>query len=204
MKVTKFPQSCAAIEIDDVRLLIDPGSFATDADVGRRAGPIDFVLYTHRHGDHFDQRLVEPLSEAGAAFVCNLDVAPLLEGCDVTVMDDGDRREFGNVAIEAFNLEHCRMVDGSAGPLNTGFLIDDQLFHPGDGTEVPRQTQALMVPIAGPSISFRDAYRMVEDSAAKVVAPMHYDAFIANPEQFARSCDLAEVVVLADGESLTV
>jgi L-ascorbate metabolism protein UlaG (beta-lactamase superfamily) len=58
------------------------------------------------------------------------------------------------------------------------------------------------VPIAGPSISFHDAYEFVRRLGAEHVVPIHYEAFVADPTHFARVCDLAEVHVLTDGEAL--
>ncbi len=199
MKVTKYPQSCLVIE-GDGRLLIDPGNYAVDAYSLDDFGPIDGVLYTHRHADHYDERLLDPLRERGAAVFGNADVASLIgEGC--TAVSDGERFEAAGFSITAHDLPHCVMVDGSAGPPNTGFLIDDAFFHPGDGVDIRVRAKHLAVPIAGPSISFRDAYLCVERTGAERVLPIHYDSFIANPERFVQQCGLAEVVVLGHGES---
>jgi len=204
VRITKYPQSCFSVETDHARLLIDPGSYAADAIDLDELGRFDLVVYTHRHGDHFDQRLVEPLAAGGATFVTNADVAPLLGEHTVAVLGHGQRADIAGVSLQAFDLEHCPMVDGSAGPPNTGFLIEDLLFHPGDGTRVPRSVSTLLTPIAGPSISFRDAYLMVEEAGASRVIPMHYDAFKGDPEQFQRACGIATVTVLQTGESTVV
>jgi L-ascorbate metabolism protein UlaG (beta-lactamase superfamily) len=66
-----------------------------------------------------------------------------------------------------------------------------------DGVRV----DALAVPIAGPSISFRDAYMAVETTGCATAIPIHYDKFLANPRQFAHFCDIASVVVLDHGQS---
>ncbi|WP_370328476.1 hypothetical protein [Euzebya sp.] len=69
-----------------------------------------------------------------------------------------------------------------------------------DGVRV----DVLAVPIAGPSISFRDAYRMVERLGPSTAIPIHHDVFVADPRMFADRCGIARVIVLDDGESTTV
>ena len=88
---------------------------------------------------------------------------------------------------------------------NVGFLVDDALFHPGDGVETTGLgARALAAPISGPSISFRDAYRLTQAVGAETVVPIHYDLFTADPRHFAQVCDIAQVVALADGETTEV
>ena len=62
--------------------------------------------------------------------------------------------------------------------------------------------EILADPIAGPSVSMRDAYRLVKAAGATQIVPIHYDAFIAKPEQFAEKYPVGTVHVLADGASV--
>lgn len=200
MRVTKYPQSCLVLEKGDGRIVIDPGTVAMDRHDLDEFGDVQAVLYTHRHYDHFDERYVEPLLERGVALYGNADMCSLVEA--MHEVSDGQSLEVAGFHVEARDLPHVPMVDGSAGPPNTGFLVDGRLFHPGDGIELEGlRAQALALPITGPSISFRDAYVFTERTGADVVVPIHYDVFIADPEMFAKYCDIAEVVTLKPGES---
>ncbi len=58
MNLIKYPQSCVVIENDDGRVLIDAGNVALDAYALEDFGELDAVLYTHRHADHFDDRIL--------------------------------------------------------------------------------------------------------------------------------------------------
>lgn len=203
MKVTKYPQSCLVVEKDDGgRLLLDPGNFAFDAHDADDFGPLDAVLYTHRHPDHCDQRGFEALLDRGVTAYGNADVCDLLGAERVTEISDGQAVEIAGFEVLPRDLEHVPMVDGSSGPPNTGFVLDGTLFHPGDGIRLDGlRVDVLAVPISGPSISFRDAYRFVEDVGAQRALAIHYDGFIANPNLFADKCDITKVIVLDDGES---
>ena len=202
MHVTKYPQSCLVLEVDGTRLAIDPGTFVTASYRLEDLGHLDAVLYTHRHADHLDEAWVDELRERGVELFGNADVVDLLGADRCTTIASGERFSAAGVEIAAHDLPHVVMVDGSPGPPNTGFVVADTLFHPGDGIELTGlEVPAAAVPIVGPSISFRDAYRFVQQLGASTVIPIHYDAFVADPSLFARVCDLAEVRVLADGAS---
>lgn len=203
MKVTKYPQSCLVVAKDDGgRLLVDPGNVALDAHDVADFGPIDAVLYTHRHPDHFDERGLEALLERGATVYGNADVRALAGEARVTEVRDGEPFEVAGFEVLPRDLAHAPMVDGAAGPPNTGFVFDGALFHPGDGIAIDGvRVDALAVPIAGPSISFRDAYLLCEQTGTRRALPIHYDVFLADPALFAAKCDIAEVVVLKPGES---
>lgn len=202
MRLTKYPQSCVLIETGGSRLLIDPGNFAADAYPAEAFGRVDAVLWTHRHADHFDRRLVDPFAEQGAQLVANSDVATLLDEYPVTIAGEGDALEVAGIPVTAHELPHVEMVDGSAGPPNTGYVIDQRLLHPGDAIEADLAVANVALPIAGPSVSFRRAYQLVEQTGAATVVPIHYDMFIADPALFGRFCDLASVVALEPGESV--
>lgn len=201
MRVTKHPQSCFVIEQPDgARLLVDPGNHTADAVSPAALGPVDAVVVTHRHPDHCDARLLDPLREQGVPVVANADAAAAI-GEGVRVVADGERFELAGVEVVAYDLPHQVMVDGSPGPPNTGFLFDGRLFHPGDGLALEGLTvPATALPIAGPSTSFHLAWRFATQLGAATVIPMHYTGFIADPHLFAAKSGLDDVRVLADGE----
>lgn len=202
LKVTKHPQSCLVLERDGSRILIDPGTPATARHRAGDFGPLDGVLITHRHADHVDVAEVAVLQRNGVAVHANADVARLL-GHGVDVVSDGLTFTVGAFTVTARDLPHVELVDGSPGPPNTGFVVDGRLFHPGDGIALPGlQVPVLAVPITGPSVSFRDAYRFIEQTRATTAIPIHYDVFLADPQLFARMVDIAEVVVLEAGASV--
>jgi L-ascorbate metabolism protein UlaG (beta-lactamase superfamily) len=209
VRITRYPQSCLVVEVDGSRLLIDPGTLVSARYAVDDVGDVDAVLFTHRHADHLDPGWARELHDREVALFGNADVIEALGGSDpsvpsgaVTEVHAGERFTAAGVEVAPYDLPHVPMVDGSPGPPNTGFVVDGSLFHPGDGVEITGLTvPTVAAPICGPSISFRDAYRLVESVGADRVVPIHYQVFKADPEHFARVCDLAEVVVLDDGET---
>jgi L-ascorbate metabolism protein UlaG (beta-lactamase superfamily) len=205
LQITKYPQSCLALDKDDARILIDPGTFAFDAYSLDDFGDVQAVLFTHRHADHFDERHLDALLERDVEVFANADVCGLIGADRATVVRDGEAFSVAGFEVVARDLPHVVMVDGSPGPPNTGFVIDGTFFHPGDGIDAGGlRVDTLAVPIAGPSISFRDAYVFVQSVGARRAIPIHYDFFVADPKLFARFCDITEVTVLADAESVAV
>ena len=52
MKITKFNQSCLLVETNNKKILIDPGNIGYEVSLLNEWKDIDYILITHRHGDH--------------------------------------------------------------------------------------------------------------------------------------------------------
>jgi len=94
------------------------------------------------------------------------------------------------------------------GPPNSGFIINDVFFHPGDGIEIEGLKVAnSAIPINGPTIDIDRAYKLATSLGSKKVIPMHYShpSFRTDPKQLSEKAKGAfEVVVLEDGASLEI
>ncbi len=205
MKITRYVQSCLLIEDMGIRILIDPSGQEKDrlADMGK----IDAVFYTHQHSDHFDAEMARTFVEEGVAPVyANSSTAKLINASK-TIVENGKDYDIKGVKIRAVDLAHCLMWDGSDGPLNTGYLINNKFFHPGDGVKLDGlKVEILAVPINGPDVSLKDAFDFGKQLYAKNLIPIHYDYLGGKPEVFAdigKSMEFA-THVLALGESVTI
>ncbi len=209
VKITKYPQSCLLIEKEGGRLLIDPGNFAAETYSAEEFLPLDGVLVTHLHPDHADRALLGAFGAAGVRIVANAATAEAFLDINIEVVEDGSDIEIADFHVKAHELPHCLMVDGSKGPQNTGFIIDETFFHPGDGVDTTGVTVgAAAVPISGPDVSPHDAYSFLRSHGFKTAIPVHYDYFIADPDFFKKvvasfTSDVT-VVPLRDGESTDV
>jgi L-ascorbate metabolism protein UlaG (beta-lactamase superfamily) len=201
MKITRFYQSCLLVEEGGVRVVIDPSGQASDS--LDKFGKLDAVLYTHEHGDHFDAEMASKFVDDGAAVYANASTAKLIKSQPNIVTDD---QEFsiGSLKVQAKELPHCLMWDGSAGPQNTGYLLAGRLFHAGDGKDLEGfSVDIAALPINGPDVSLKDAFDFAKQLSAKIVVPIHYDYLGGNPDVFAevgKGMGL-NTKVLANGES---
>lgn len=180
MRITRFTQSCLLVEEGSGRILIDPSGEDSGVDFGK----LDAVLYTHEHADHFEPGLAKKFIEQGTPVYANTSTAKLIEG-QPNLVQDGQKFKAGGFEIKVIELLHCPMPDGSVGPQNVGYLINQKLFHPGDGKELAGlQVDYLAVPITGPDVSMRDAFDFLRQVKAKVGIPVHYDKLGAKPDVY--------------------
>lgn len=208
MNLTKYPQSCFILEKNGKKLLIDPGSFVAERYQAEELPKVNAILLTHRHPDHIHETLLRAIAR-NIPVVANQDVADMLGNLVTQVVNDGQENEVAGFTIKAFERSHVLLPDSSEGPQNTAFLIDDYFFHGGDTADVEGIAATVAaIPIAGPDISPRDAFRMAQTLGAEVVIPMHYDYFIADPNFFANLAKNLrmsfEIKPLQDGESLAI
>lgn len=209
MKITKYPQSCLLLEKKGKQILIDPGNFVAEKYKAKDFLPLEGVLITHRHADHADPNLINELANAGVTIIANRDTTELLGEVVSEIIDDGGELELGGFKVRAHELAHCLMVDGTNGPQNTGYIIDEVFFHSGDGVKTAGvEVQVAAIPIAGPDVSPHDSYAFAEALGAQAVIPVYYDYFINDPEFFkqtvARFNKDMNVAVLKNGESIDV
>jgi L-ascorbate metabolism protein UlaG (beta-lactamase superfamily) len=207
MKVTKYPQSCLIIEKNGKRAIIDPGSLVSAKYGAADLLPVDLVLITHEHPDHIDPTFLnELLIDKKVPVIANQSTAKLLGDKVTDVVEDGETITIEGFEITARELPHVLMIDGSSGPQNTGFVIDKNFFHSGDGLEISNLTvETAALPIAGPDISFKDVYSFIKEIGCSTVIPIHYDYFIADPTTLNRSPfgDI-KAIILDNGESAEV
>lgn len=202
MKVTRYFQSCSLVEEGNARILIDPSG--QDSDI-EKVGKLNAVLYTHEHGDHFDKDMAQNFINSGVAVYANGSTAKHLN-TPPKIAVDGQEFKILGASIKVIELPHCLMWDGSEGPQNTGYLINQKLFHPGDGKELAGlQVDNLALPITGPDVSLKDAFSFANQVKAKTVIPIHYDYIGTKPEVFASIAgDKFKVNILKNAESIEI
>jgi L-ascorbate metabolism protein UlaG (beta-lactamase superfamily) len=167
MQLTKLAHACVRLEKDGEVLVIDPGAFG-GADALDGAGA---VLITHEHFDH-----VEP-DTLRAAMTANPGLrlwaaAPVADqfadfGDRARAVSHGDDFTAAGFAVHVYGEHHAVIHPDIPTVPNTGFLVDGEIFHPGDSYTVPEDpVNTLLVPISGPWFSTRE---MID--CARAVAP---------------------------------
>ena len=158
MLLTKLGHSCVRFEKDGTRLVIDPGVWSgPDVLAGASA-----VLVTHEHPDHLDDSQVRAALAAspGLELWANETVAGKYAefGGRVHAVRHGDAVSAAGFEVAVYGSDHA--VIDSAIPVirNTGFLVDGQVFHPGDSFTVPgERVPVLLVPVTAPWLKFSEA-----------------------------------------------
>jgi L-ascorbate metabolism protein UlaG (beta-lactamase superfamily) len=180
MRLTKFGHACIRVEGPGGTLVIDPGGLSEDAAIEGA----DAVLITHEHYDHF----VEGRLRAAAALNPALEiwtvaaVADLLSGLgpQVRVVGDGDRFTTAGFAVEAHGSRHAQLHPDIPVVANTGFLVEESLFHPGDALTVPdRPVKTLMVPVHAPWSCIGDLIDWVREISPERAFAVHDGALNA-------------------------
>ncbi|MET9339589.1 MULTISPECIES: MBL fold metallo-hydrolase [unclassified Nonomuraea] len=147
MKLTKYGHACVRIEKNGKVLVIDPGVF-TDASALDGA---DVVLVTHDHFDHADRDKLAALAPEVSIWTCEGVASGSAEGLDAHVVRHGDAFEAAGFEMKVFGEWHAANHPDLPVVDNVGFLVDGEVFYPGDAFTVPPvPVGTLLVPTGAP------------------------------------------------------
>lgn len=211
MNITKYPQSCLILEKEGKSILIDPGSFVADKFLASDMPELEAILLTHRHPDHANPELISALlAKKQVPVYANDDTKELLGNLVTNLINPGDTIDIAGFSVEAYNMPHSALPDGSAGPPNNGYVFDGKFLHAGDGISVDDlRVENAAIAIAGPDISLRDAADLIKSIAAKKVIPIHYSIFsdekpVAAVGLVSYGAPGVEMITLGNGETATL
>ncbi|HVN26648.1 MAG TPA: MBL fold metallo-hydrolase [Candidatus Paceibacterota bacterium] len=176
MTITKIEHCCLLIETGGVNILTDPGTYS---DAQNTLLGIHAIVITHEHGDHFHIEHVKEVMRKNpqAAVITNASVGRLLaaQGIPHTVVDGRQSVTVNNVPIEAFDGKHEEIYEDFGQVQNTGYLIDNAFFLPGDSFVVvpDKPVRVLALPVAGPWCRVGDAIRYAMRVKPAKAFPVH-------------------------------
>jgi len=151
MRLTKLGHSCVRLEKNGRTLVIDPGGLTPQPDALHGA---EAVLITHEHFDHLDpDRLHAAAADPDLTVHTCPGAARHLTGLGdrLHVVRNGDTFTTAGFTITAAGEHHQHNLPDTPPTDNVGFLIDNELFHPGDAwttTDAPTVLPALQAPWA--------------------------------------------------------
>ncbi len=174
MKITKFGHCCLLIEEEKLRILTDPGDYNEVPDVEC----VDIILLTHEHQDHIHVPSLEKILEKNpsAIIYTHEGVGKIVdkENISYTLISDGEEIIVKGVSIASHGKNHACICEGLAVVQNTGFLIANKFFYPGDSFYNPgKQIEILALPVAGPWMKLEEAINYAKEIKPKVVFPIH-------------------------------
>jgi L-ascorbate metabolism protein UlaG (beta-lactamase superfamily) len=180
MQLTKLGHSCVRITAKGVTLVLDPGAFSPEDAVDGA----DAVLVTHEHFDH----IVPDRLRAALAANPDLEVwtnpAVAAQFADlggrVHAVTHGDTLDIGGVSVHVYGEKHARIHRDIPLVDNVGFLVEGEVFHPGDALTVPdAPVPTLLTPAAAPWLKLAEAADYVREVAPSRVVLIH-DAVLSD------------------------
>ena len=178
MIIKKYFHSCILIQENEKRILFDPGdfSFIEKKIVPEDIGPVDVIIITHSHADHYFPEAIQTfLNLAPAKIIANKELANLMkqDGIEPVSVADGETLEYEGFKIQAYSANHEALpVDV---PQNTAYLINDTFLHPGDSfsVDVSVKCKVLALPVCAPWATRLSAVEFAKKLMPKTVIPIH-------------------------------
>jgi L-ascorbate metabolism protein UlaG (beta-lactamase superfamily) len=158
MQFTKLGHSCVCLEKDGAALVIDPGTF-TNAVAALTLATA--VLVTHEHPDHLDADAVRKalFTDPDLTLWATPAVTDQFKdfGDRVHQVRHGDALDIAGFDVHVYGEKHALIHQDIPLVENTGYLIDGELFHPGDSFTVPEDpVPTLLLPISAPWLKAGD------------------------------------------------
>jgi L-ascorbate metabolism protein UlaG (beta-lactamase superfamily) len=199
---TWFRQSAYLWRGDGLAVAIDPWNVVSE-------GPIDLILITHAHSDHFRPEEIEQLSGSATKVVAPRSFAADVPG-EVTPVSPGDSLEVAGVriqAVPAYNVVEERLENHPKANGWVGYVLElgrHTYYHAGDTDHLPELeslvAEVAFVPIGGTyTMDVPEAAGFVRAMAPRLAVPMHYGYVVGEPsdaERFAQQAAPVEVQTL--------
>ncbi|MDR3642285.1 MAG: MBL fold metallo-hydrolase [Candidatus Doudnabacteria bacterium] len=176
MTIKKLRHSCMAIKEGALTILTDPGMYS--ADETKSLTGIDVVLVSDEHQDHFDIPSVKMLlkNNPGLRIITQQAVNKLLadEGIKSELLLDKQSMEINGVKIEGCGVKHAVLHSSIPQSDNTGYIIADRFFYPGDALTIPhKKIEVLALPAAAPWLKLSEAIDYALAIKPKICFPVH-------------------------------
>lgn len=197
MKITKFGHCCLLVEEGNLKVLVDPGAWN---ELPEDLLNLDLLLITHEHPDHLDLDKIKHIisQNPNIQIFTNKGVGKVLDQNQIPyqLLELGQTTTIKDVLIETFGKIHAEVYPTLPSVDNTGFLINNKLFIPGDNfTDPGKAVEILAVPISAPWLKLSESIDYAKKLKPKLAFPVHDGALkYAGP-----SFSLPEKVLAIEG-----
>lgn len=206
MRLTHFGHAAVLVETSTGgKALFDPGTYSEGFE---GLDDLDLILVTHAHADHLDVARLLALRDANpkAVLVANAEAIAAAGGGREgdRPISDGSAFDLAGIRIEPTGAEHATIYPGLPPVANTGFILDGEVWHPGDAFDVePRTVDVLLLPVGGPWMKIAEAIDFARAVKPRIVVPIHQAGLAEIHRQLhyglLRNLVPAELVILDEG-----
>lgn len=176
MEITKFGHSCILLNDETTKIIFDPGMYSEIPEIH-----VDAIIITHVHSDHYYMENLEKLFKNNIPrIITNTQVADELKkhGMHAEVIEHGQSTRVSDFLISAHGNDHAIIHPDMPKFQNTGYLINNSIFHPGDALFLPPQpVEILFLPIVAPWSKVSETLDYLTAVKARINFPIH-DAFL--------------------------
>ncbi len=191
MKVTKYAQSCILIQTSTSKILVDPGHLLLDETAINAWMHPDFILITHKHGDHFHEESVKRIITPKTIIYSTKEVASFYPNTKFKIIKQGNKFMLGKkesgIEVEVVKgvhgylpqLKGPKEVNEAIGYIFTDNASGKKLYHTGDTICFKNEYKCnvIMLPVNnhGVCMGAFDAAMFAKETGAELVIPIHYD-----------------------------
>lgn len=178
MRLIKYGHACVRLEDGDRRLVIDPGTWSQ----AEALDGVSDVLVTHEHSDHVDVDRLVAAHQRNPNLTVHT-IAPVAKelgvlGDSVHTVEVGHQFTAAGFTVKVVGGEHAEIYEGLPGCANVGFVVDGEVYHPGDSLFVPEmKINSLLVPASAPWLKLREAIDFVRAVRPARAFPIHDGLF---------------------------
>jgi L-ascorbate metabolism protein UlaG (beta-lactamase superfamily) len=175
---------------------------------------IQLILITHEHQDHFYLDSLKQVlkNNPEAKIITNLSVNKLLlaENIQSEILETDKITNFQGLNLKALGKEHAEIYNDFGRVENTGFLLGEKFFYPGDAFTLPEvPIEVLALPVCGPWLTIKQSINFALAVKPKMAFPVHdgmlkiFGPFHAVPQKLLKE-QAVEFIPLLSNENLTV
>jgi L-ascorbate metabolism protein UlaG (beta-lactamase superfamily) len=161
MKLIKHGHACLELIEGDETLIVDPGVYS-EAIEGRTG--VKAVVITHVHDDHCYEPQLDRIiqSNPNVMIFGPEEVCQRLQGYNTTSVHHADHYVVGAFTLEFFGDLHQEIHRSIPLVQNTGVMVNDTLYYPGDSyTQPDRNVPVLACPTSAPWLKIGDVMDFV-------------------------------------------
>lgn len=175
MKIKKYGHSAIIVEERGTKILVDPGIWSPGIEEEQ---DLDAICITHEHPDHFSIEYIKTLfaNNKNVPIYTNEGVGVQLEENDLpySLVKEGDKFTVSEISFSIHGKLHALIDKDWPQPLNTGFLFNDRLYHPGDALHNPgKPVEVLAVPIMAPWAKISETLDYIREIKPEMFFPIH-------------------------------